>query len=89
LSFNGLEGVQPVVALNGGSHVAPCFAGDTVTAWSEVLDKAEVDVPGAGAIRLRLVAAKVGTAPGPDRDAEGRDRDANMPDHDNWGFCPR
>jgi hypothetical protein len=48
-----------------------------------------VDVPGTGAIRLRLVAAKVGTAPGPVRDAEGRDRDGILPDLDLWVFCPR
>jgi hypothetical protein len=29
-----------IVAINGGSHANPCFAGDTVRAWSEVLDKA-------------------------------------------------
>ena len=56
LSFNGLANAQAMLALNGGAHVAPCFAGDTVTAWSEVLDKAETGAPGVGALRLRLVA---------------------------------
>ncbi len=54
LSFNGLANAQMIVALNGGAHANPCFAGDTVRAWSEVLDKAETDAPGVGAIRLRL-----------------------------------
>lgn len=58
LSFNGLANAQMIVALNGGAHANPCFAGDTVRAWSEVLDKAETDAPGVGAIRLRLVAHK-------------------------------
>ena len=58
LSFNGLANAQMIVALNGGAHANPCFAGDTVRAWSEVLDKAETDAPGVGAIRLRLVAQK-------------------------------
>ena len=58
LSFNGLANAQMIVALNGGAHANPCFAGDTIRAWSEVLDKAEVDAPGVGAIRLRLVATK-------------------------------
>lgn len=58
LSFNGLANAQMIVALNGGAHANPCFAGDTVRAWSEVLDKAATDAPGVGAIRLRLVAHK-------------------------------
>ncbi len=59
LSFNGLGNAVRVVALNGGRHVAPLFAGDTVFAWSEVLETAEV--PGrddAGLLRLRLIATK-------------------------------
>jgi 2-methylfumaryl-CoA hydratase len=89
LSFNGLEGAQPVVALNGGTHVAPCFAGDTVTAWSEELDRAEVDVPGAGAIRLRLVAARPGTPPGRVRAEDGRYADGVLLDLDIWALMPR
>ncbi|MBV7377701.1 MaoC family dehydratase [Maritimibacter dapengensis] len=58
LSFNGLANAQMIVGLNGGAHANPCFAGDTVRAWSEVLDKAQTDAPGVGAVRLRLVATK-------------------------------
>ncbi|MEQ8265166.1 MaoC family dehydratase [Pseudohaliea sp.] len=59
LSFNGLANAFRIVAINGGRHVAPIFAGDTVYAWSEVLAREEL--PGRsdlGALRLRLVAAK-------------------------------
>ncbi|MFQ5959290.1 MAG: MaoC family dehydratase [Alphaproteobacteria bacterium] len=59
LSFNGLAGAFRVAAINGGRHVAPVFAGDTLYAWSEVLER--VEVPGrddVGALRLRSVAAK-------------------------------
>ena len=38
----------------------PCKAGDTVTAWSEVLDISQTASPSIGAIRLRLVALKNG-----------------------------
>jgi 2-methylfumaryl-CoA hydratase len=59
LSFNGLANAFHVAAINGGRHVAPLFAGGTVYAWSEVLDKAELrgrsDV---GALRIRTVATK-------------------------------
>ena len=59
LSFNGLANAFHVAAVNGGRHVAPLFAGDTVFAWSEVLDASPIagrdDV---GALRLRMVATK-------------------------------
>ena len=59
LSFNGLANAFHLAAINGGRHVAPSFAGDTIYAWSEVTDKAEL--PGRtdmGALRLRLFAVK-------------------------------
>ena len=58
LSFNGLANAQILVAINAGSHANPCFAGDTVSAWSEVLGKAETTAPGVSAVRLRLVATR-------------------------------
>ena len=36
LSFNGLANAFHIAAINGGRHVAPLFAGNTVFAWSEV-----------------------------------------------------
>jgi 2-methylfumaryl-CoA hydratase len=59
LSFNGLANAFHIAAINGGRHVAPLFAGDTVFAWSEVLETAAL--PGradVGALRLRTVATK-------------------------------
>ncbi|MGH6816953.1 MAG: MaoC family dehydratase [Hyphomicrobiaceae bacterium] len=59
LSFNGLANAFHIAAINGGRHVAPCFAGDTVYAWSEILEKAEI--PGRsdiGVLRARLMAVK-------------------------------
>lgn len=59
LSFNGLANAFHVAAINGGRHVSPLFAGGTVFAWSEVLDKCAV--PGRrdiGALRLRTVATR-------------------------------
>ena len=45
LSFNGLENAFHIAAINGGRHVSPAFAGDTVYAYSEVLDKARIGRP--------------------------------------------
>lgn len=59
LSFNGLANAYRVAAIHGGRHVNPSFAGDTIHAWSEVLER--VPLPGrddVGALRVRTVATK-------------------------------
>ena len=58
-TFNGLGNSFRIAAINGGRHVAPIFAGDTVYAWSEVLER--LTLPGradVGALRLRTVGVK-------------------------------
>lgn len=86
LSFNGLANAQMIVALNGGAHANPCFAGDTVRAWSEVLDRTETNAPGVGAIRLRLVATK-GDA-GVLRGSDGKYHPDVLLDLDYWALMP-
>jgi 2-methylfumaryl-CoA hydratase len=88
LSFNGLANAQLIVAINGGTHANPCFAGDTVRAWSEVLDTAETAAPGVGAIRLRLVAVKDGATPGALRAADGKYLPGVLLDLDYWALMP-
>lgn len=91
LSFNGLANACLVGAINGGSHVNPTFAGDTIYAWSEVLDR--MALPGRsdiGALRLRTVAAKDRPcADFPDRDADGRPDAAVVLDLDYTVLIPR
>lgn len=89
LSFNGLANAQMVVALNGGAHANPCFAGDTVKAWSEVLEKADTAAPGVGAIRLRLVAVKAGAAPFTLRGNDGKYAPEVLLDLDYWALMPQ
>ncbi|MEM8730348.1 MAG: MaoC family dehydratase [Pseudomonadota bacterium] len=86
LSFNGLANAQMLVGLNAGAHVNPCLAGDTVRAWSEVLDKAETAAPGVGAIRLRLVATK--GAPFALRGSDGKYLPDILLDLDYWALMP-
>jgi 2-methylfumaryl-CoA hydratase len=86
LSFNGLANAQMVVALNAGSHANPCFAGDTVRAWSEVLDRAATANPHIGAIRLRLVATR--GAAGVLKTAEGKYHPDVLLDLDYWALMP-
>jgi len=87
LSFNGLANAQMIVGLNGGAHANPCFSGDTIKAWSEVLDKAETGVPGVGAIRLRLVATK-GGEPFALKNADGKYMPNVLLDLDYWALMP-
>ena len=87
LGFNGLANAQMIVALNAGAHANPCFAGDTVRAWSEVLGKAETTAPGVGALRLRLVATR--GAPFALKDADGRYLPEVLLDLDYWALIPR
>lgn len=89
LSFNGLANAQMIVALNGGAHANPCFAGDTVKAWSEVLDRADTPAPGVGAIRLRLVAVKQGAAPFALRGEDGKYAPEVLLDLDYWALMPK
>jgi 2-methylfumaryl-CoA hydratase len=42
LSFNGLQNALSIIAINGGKHIAPTFAGDTIYAVSEVIDKQKI-----------------------------------------------
>jgi 2-methylfumaryl-CoA hydratase len=90
LSFNGLGNAQLIAAINGGAHAAPCFAGDTVYAWSEVIDKAELSMPSVGALRLRLAAVK--NAPAGEmilRGADGKYAPGVVLDFDYWALLPR
>jgi 2-methylfumaryl-CoA hydratase len=89
LSFNGLANAQLVAAINAGAHVAPAFAGDTVHAWSEVLDTATLDAPGVGALRLRLVATRGRDESMTLRGDDQRYADGVLLDLDYWALVPR
>jgi 2-methylfumaryl-CoA hydratase len=89
LSFNGLANAQLIAAINAGAHTAPAFAGDTVYAWSEVLDKADTAAPGVGALRLRLVATKGRDESMTLRGDDGKYAPGVLLDLDLWALCPR
>ncbi|MBC9226415.1 hypothetical protein GL325_08785 [Aeromicrobium sp. 636] len=89
LSFNGLANAQLIAAINAGAHTSPAFAGDTVYAWSEVLDKAETSAPGVGALRLRLVATKGRDESMTLKGEDGKYAAGVLLDLDYWAFVPR
>ena len=59
ISCNGLANAFKIASINGGRHTSPTFAGDTIYAWSEILEKKEItgrkDV---GGLRIRTLASK-------------------------------
>ncbi|MFS4436677.1 MaoC family dehydratase [Paracoccaceae bacterium GXU_MW_L88] len=88
LSFNGLANAQMIAGINAGSHANPCFSGDTVRAWTEVLDKTETHAPGVGALRLRLVAMKHGGEVGKLKGEDGKYLPEVLLDLDYWALVP-
>lgn len=91
LSYNGLGNAFHLAAINGGRHVAPTFAGDTIYAWSEVIEKSEIsgrsDV---GALRVRMVGVKnADCAAFPFKGADGDYNESVVLDLDAWIVLPR
>ena len=80
-----------MLAINGGRHVNPLFAGCTVFAWSEILTCA--DIPNRddiGALRVRTVATRDRPcADFPDKSSGGEYDDAVILDLDYWVVMPR
>lgn len=90
LSFNGLAPACRIAAINGGRHAAPLFAGDTIFAWSEILETAEI--PGrkdVGGLRILTRATKNQ----PCTDFPEKDATAEAPgvilELDYWAILPR
>ena len=91
LSFNGLANAFHVLGLNGARHAAPSFAGDTIYAWSEVLDKTALpDRSDVGALRLRTFAVKDrNCADFPGVKQDGSLEEGVVLDMDYWVALPR
>jgi len=90
LSFNGLANAFHIAAINGGRHVAPLFAGDTLFAWSEIVETAALPARSdVGALRVRMIATKnLGCAEVPWREGDGYEPHVVL-DLDYWALAPR
>jgi 2-methylfumaryl-CoA hydratase len=91
LSFNGLANAFHIAAINAGRHVAPAFAGDTVYAWSEIIERAELqgrdDV---AALRIRTIGLKNRSAAGfPLMADENTHEEGVILDLDYWAILPK
>ncbi|WP_455373654.1 MaoC family dehydratase [Limibacillus halophilus] len=91
LSFNGLANAFFVAGINGGRHTNPSFAGDTIYAWSEVLESAPLpERDDLGALRLRTVATKNRAAADfPLTGEDGKTDPSVVLDLDYWVLMPR
>ena len=90
LSFNGFSNAFHIAAINGGRHVAPLFAGETVFAWSEIVDKAELPArDDVGALRVRLYATKDAPCSACPGEIEAGYEPSVILDMDLWLVLPR
>ena len=93
LAQNGLGTALRIAAWNGGAHVAPTFAGDTLRTFTEVVERAEL--PGRrdlGALRLRMSAVKNVAAselPGIPPLLSGTKEPRIVLELDYWALVPR
>ncbi|MGA1932506.1 MaoC family dehydratase [Arcobacter sp. YIC-464] len=58
ISFNGLQNASWMYAINSGAHANPTYAGDTIYAYTEVLDTIDHKRDDIGLLRLRTIAVK-------------------------------
>ena len=89
LSFNGLENAQMIVGINGGTHVNPAFAEDTIYCWSEVLDKIDLNERNIAALRLRSVGTKEKNHNMKVKNDDGRYLPNVVLDFDYWVLVPK
>ncbi len=57
ISCNGLANTFKIAAIHSGKHSAPTFSGDTVYAWSKILNKEKIK-SGVGSMMIRTLASK-------------------------------
>ena len=95
MAFNGLGNLAGYAALNGGSHAAPCFAGDTIYGWSEIVDKTAFDGrDDVGALRLRHIVLKNRLQQAENGDFIDKKENGDLAEEvvlelDEWAYMPR
>ena len=90
LSFNGLANAFKIAAINGCSYYNPTSDGDTVSAWSEILEKAPItNREDVGALRIRTFVTKnKSSTKFPDKDSDGKYQANIILDFDYWALMP-
>ncbi len=57
ISCNGLANTFKLAAIHSGKHSAPSFSGDTIYAWSKIIDKEKIN-NNIGSMMIRTIASK-------------------------------
>ena len=57
ISCNGLANAFKILAIHSGRHAAPTFSGDTIYAWSKILEKEKINDK-VGTLKIRTLASK-------------------------------
>ena len=57
ISCNGLANAFKIAAIHSGKHSSPTFSGDTIYAWSKIIDKEEFNTK-TGVLKIRTLASK-------------------------------
>lgn len=58
ISFNGLQNAQWIHTINSGAHANPTYAGDTIYAYTQILEKIEIGRKDIGLLRVRTIGLK-------------------------------
>jgi len=58
IAYDGLENALRVLAFNSGAHANPTVAGDTLYAFTDVIERIDLARSDLGALRLRMIAVK-------------------------------
>jgi len=58
ISFNGLQNAQWIYSINSGAHSNPTYAGDTIYAYTEIVEKIECNRDDIALLRLRTIGLK-------------------------------
>jgi len=58
ISFNGLQNAMWIYAINSGAHANPAYGGDTIYAYSEVVEKIEHERDDIGLLKIRTIGLK-------------------------------
>ena len=90
LSFNGLANAFKIAAINGCTYYNPTSDGDTVSAWSEILEKAPIaNREDVAALRIRTIVTKnKSSTEFPDKESVGKYQANIILDFDYWALMP-
>ena len=90
LSFNGLANAFKIAAINGCTYYNPTSDGDTVSAWSEILEKAPIaNREDVAALRIRTIVTKnKSSTEFPDKESVGKYQANIILGFDYWALMP-